>query len=199
MHVRIRSETQDLHDRLEAVVAADEQTSARASYVRYLYRLWRLHRAAEDDLCGRDFSRFGFSYATRRRSPLLESDLAALDDPMAASQRADLPALPPFATPAAALGAVYVIEGSAMGARVLLAQITRNLDLDADSGASFFAGRPSDDRHMWRAVLAALAMIDPDGRDADAAVAGARAMFALFMRELPEPAHAGALVGQRRG
>jgi heme oxygenase len=196
---RLRRETRDLHDRLEAAVDAERQLGARADYARYLRRLWRLHRSAEDDLCRRDFTAFGFSYATRRRSPLLEADLAALGCPLTARGQRDLVTLPRLANPAAALGSVYVIEGSALGARVLLGQITAALGLNGGHGAAFFAGRPSEDRQMWRSVVAALNGIDPSSPEADAAIAGARAMFTLFLTELPEPEPIGIFATTREG
>ena len=65
----------------------------------------------------------------------------------------------------AALGYVYVIEGSAIGARAILPEITAALGFDAGRGASFFGGL-KEGKHVWQGCLAALDAIDCDAPDA---------------------------------
>jgi heme oxygenase len=107
--------------------------------------------------------------------------LAALRRDAAAIGAGVLPEPPDWTldSDAAALGALYVSEGSALGGRV----IARRLDYlfgRSAQGRTFFAGT-AEDRTHWRRVAALLA--EPREQDqADEAVAAAEGCFALFER-----------------
>jgi heme oxygenase len=80
----------------------------------------------------------------RSRRPFLQRDLQALGIPAAPPA-----VLPPFDSDAAAWGSLYVLEGSALGGRV----ITRGLasaGLHAGTGAAYFHGWGDDVGDMWR-------------------------------------------------
>ena len=59
---------------------------------------------------------------------------------------------------AAVLGSLYVIEGSALGGRVIAPQLKRTLGLTQGAGASYFHGFGGETAAMWSnfRVLAAL-------------------------------------------
>ena len=80
---------------------------------------------------------------------------------------------------------MYVIEGSALGARAILPKIEAALGVDAD-GASYFSGRGGQEKPLWQACLKAINAVDLKSEGADRAVAGALATFAMFQRWLPE-------------
>ena len=131
-------------------------------------------------------------FAHGRRLPLLERDLAALGlRPL----QADLVALPPLETPAQALGSLYVLEGSALGGRVIAADVRRRLDLDAERGAAYFNGAGSATGARWREFRQHLAgELDDAPRSHPCAVRGAvdtfESLMALFQRVLHERAAA---------
>jgi heme oxygenase len=82
----------------------------------------------------------------RLRGARVRQDLDALG--LARAPRAELPlALPSVA---AALGSLYVLEGSALGAQVIAPRLARELGIDAASGGAYFAGNGEATGAMWR-------------------------------------------------
>ena len=104
----------------------------------------------------------------RRRVSLIAADLADLDTP--------LPVAVPFelTDPAAALGAIYVLEGSRLGGALL----ARNVPMDLPD--RFIRCPPAPKR--WRGLIAVLDRELTSDDQRDAAVAAARAVFDLFWR-----------------
>jgi len=101
-------------------------------------------------------------------------------------------AAPPVEAPAAAalpladlaqvLGSLYVIEGSALGGRVIAPLLKRTLGLGQGSGASYFHGFGGDTAAMWSnfRVLAALEIGD-SSRDIVQACRSASRTFAALI------------------
>ncbi|WP_420409281.1 biliverdin-producing heme oxygenase [Hoeflea sp.] len=112
--------------------------------------------------------------------------------PIAAIDVADLGLTPlpetdfsvPFQTSARRLGAFYVLEGSALGARLLVRR-AEAIGLSADFGARHLARQSSAPRR-WRAFLAVLE--DLPANDHEAAVAAARDTFRLALSIYSETA-----------
>jgi heme oxygenase len=80
----------------------------------------------------------------------------------------------------AALGGVYVLEGSALGARVIGRAVAVSLHVSPGRGGQFFCGATADAaRTRWRGLVASLdelgAQMDAAGRQR--VVAGANAVF----------------------
>lgn len=112
----------------------------------------------------------------RRKLPLIARDMSALDVPPV------LMPVPP--TPrldcAAALGALYVLEGASLGGRVIARQVARDLALTPDTGLAFFHGYGDKTGEMWNAFGTALdAWVARNGLATDV-IAGASAAFAAL-------------------
>src|SRR6195952_2382931 len=116
--VRLRDATADAHrlvePRLFPAALAD-----RSSYARMLQALLALHEPSEAQLrCTVGLPALGIDLSSRRKSPRLRADLAALGVTVRVSPGIPRPVdgddLP------RALGAFYVLEGSTLGGRVLL-------------------------------------------------------------------------------
>jgi heme oxygenase len=135
LHERLRRATRPLHDELERAVGIGEQIATRERYRVYLSRLWALHVAAETAIAAFDFSPLRFAYPEHYRSRLLADDLATVGVRAEQLRLLPLPQAPRLHCVAAALGAVYVVEGSAKGARAILPQIAASLGYDARQGA----------------------------------------------------------------
>lgn len=105
------------------------------------------------------------------RAPLLDADLAELG--LDALAPADAPVLDDDAT---LLGALYVLEGSAQGARLMLQQLRHHTT--PARGVHFMHAHAHDPRR-WRALLARLDGAPADDADAAAAESGALRTFAL--------------------
>ncbi len=108
-------------------------------------------------------------WEARRRTPALTQDLAKLgrSAPAAAEIRA--------AGPQASLGALYVLEGSRLGARLLLAEVRAGPDPAVREATAYLAH--GEGRRLWPSFLEVL---EREGEDPEAATAGALAAFALF-------------------
>jgi heme oxygenase len=188
LHQRLRRETGELHSALEAAVDIETVIASRAAYVGHLQRLWRIHAALEAPLAAFDPALLGFDYRDRRRSLHLAADLAALHAPLPASPIPLTAASLEIATRDDALGCIYVVEGSSLGARAILPQIEHALGLTARHGASFFEGFGEAGKPLWRACLAQIDDLPTDGAAALRVVEAAKATFRVYMTELPQPA-----------
>lgn len=115
-------------------------------------------------------------WESRRRTPALEHDLAALDigvDPL------PVPRLGPEndLTPEL-LGITYVLEGSRMGARVILSRIAEQPDA-AIIGATAFL-RHGFGRRLWPTFLATLESSFAAHAHPERLIAGAQLAFGMF-------------------
>lgn len=160
----LREETSELHRELDAIVGVFLN---RAAYARFLQGTFRHRAPVEAALLNADAARIS-PWRPRRLLPELEADLANLS-----LQR---PAAAPFHLSndmAAFLGAAYVLEGSALGARVLVKGVD-TLGFGPDYGARYLSAQAGS-LDSWRTLLIALGELDRQTWDA-AAHAG-RAVF----------------------
>ncbi len=189
----LRDGTRDSHERMEAAPALACLMSpalTASSYVFALQALQALHAGvaarfamlpharpicAPDDsalrLLAQDLAWFG---AGPRRC--LALDGAVTDGPTG-------------------LGALYVVEGSALGARVIGRAVSQSLGVGAGRGGSFFCSTTAEAaRSRWLAVAGFLtasgASLDADAQAR--VVAGARAVFDALARALRPPRRAAA-------
>lgn len=184
LHGRLRAATRPLHAELELAVKIDERIRTRASYIDHLVRLFGLHVSAEIALQALNFTPLGFAYPSPYRSRLLAADLAELGVPPQALRRLSLPPAPRLETIPAGLGCIYVLEGSAKGARAILPEIAAALSLDGEKGATFFNGYGQETKLMWQALLSALNRIEPFSEEGRQAVEAALDTFRMFRRGL---------------
>ncbi len=158
----LMTETRDLHDRLDRAVGAFADAGA---YRAFLSGSYGFRAAIEPALTGE-------GWRVQPLAALIARDLAYLDEP-----RPPLPDAPPLAGPAAQAAACYVLEGSALGAR-LLARRAADQGFTAGHGARHLAAQTaSPDR--WRRFLDWLEGADiPVGP----AITAARDVFGLALR-----------------
>ena len=155
----LRAATTPDHDIVDAAFA-DYDLTDRAGYIRFLMAHAAALPAAEDALAIRDLP------AWRRRTPMLAADLTTLGEPM--------PDQLPFTLPtgrAAALGALYVVEGSRLGGVLLARRVATTLP------AAYLGARHRQGE--WRHLLAAIDATVGEDMVAEA-VTGAHAAFALY-------------------
>lgn len=168
----IRVETRPAHDRIELAFDLPARLVSRDSYRDLLVRLLGFHGAFEaaavPHLAGTPFAAyFG-------RTSLIAADLDRLGG---ASEHRTGPS-PDFADAPAAMGGLYVVEGSILGGVLIAAEVRRRLGIGPDTGAGFFAGHGRDTAATWRSFTAALdASPCPDP---DRAVAAAFATYAAM-------------------
>lgn len=180
---RLRRETADLHSAVETATGLPGSVRSRLDYLSLLYRLHGFHQAVEvalaDPRWADDWAELALDPSRYRRAHLLENDLKAMQAPRPG------PATPfggidDFPT---ALGCLYVVEGSALGGRVIGPAIRSAI---GDVPTSFFGSAGRGHPSPWRALREALRRFG-DGDDCAAVVEGARLTFLAFERRVAAP------------
>ena len=169
LRARLRAETRLSHDALDAA-AARLDLSRRADCAAFLTMMAAATPPVEAAIA-RAAPRLA---EARRRTPALMADLATLG----------LPAPPPVpvalpAGEAAALGALYVLEGARLGGLALSRALDASEDPAVRAATRFM--RDPDGPALWKGYLAHLAAQTPETTDGDAAVAGALAAFDAYL------------------
>ena len=177
---RLRRETADLHSAVETATGLPHSVHSRPDYLSLLYRLDGFHQAAElalaDPRWADEWAEIALDPLRYRRAHLLENDLQAMQAPR-----------PGPATPfggiddfPSALGCLYVVEGSALGGRVIGPAIRSAI---GDVPTSFFDSADRGHPSPWRSLTAALRRFGQVG-DCRAVVQGARSTFLAFERHV---------------
>lgn len=181
LHERLRSATGPLHDAAERAFDADRRVSSLEGYIGLLDALWSVHAGLERAMAPYGPHLFELDLGTRVRSPLLAMDLQALVGRG--------PRLAPVAFaydgPAAALGGLYVLEGSMLGGRVLFNRARALSAVTERHGGRFLAGDGQATASRWRSFLHTLATLPP-AVSADEVEAGAIATFQMVIDHLAE-------------
>lgn len=161
----LRSATSDSHDRVDRLFSGTDLTDCGA-YARFLMAQAEAHLSVEAALDRSQAASVLPDWPQRQRAALLRADLAELG-------QAPPPVIEvaPFDTPAAVLGAVYVLEGSRLGGRLLQRSVSPDLPTRF-LGASDPAG--------WRTLLATLDERLQGDVERQIAVTAASDVFRLF-------------------
>ena len=172
----LRAATQDVHDRLHrhaGFAAIQDATIGRAEYRRLIGRLYGFYLPFE-----------AAASISPDRSTWLGHDLEALGRgrPLYALPRC--PHIPRLDSAHSRLGALYVVEGSALGGRELARNLDRLLGKDVAQGRRFFIGRGQKTGEAWRGYLAQLAAASSDPSARAEIINGAVETFAAFERWL---------------
>ncbi len=176
MLAQLREQTRPAHARLETTLNLLDEQLGRPEYLKILMRFhgfWQFWQP----LAGKLMDDADFT-GPRERLHLLTADLAALGlSPVAVAALPGCP-MPELGGAGAALGSMYVMEGSTLGGRVIEKQLLARLGIGQDSGGSYFAGYGERTGLMWREFLARLAAAP--AADAAQINAGANATFACL-------------------
>lgn len=176
----LKTHTADLHRQTEAAFNLPHACESTSNYATLLRTLLGVYRPLEARLDRLDWSRAGIDWPSRRKTALIEKDLSVLNasdvvDPHAGVQSIDLADLP------AAIGCIYVIEGSTLGAQFICKHIARTLKLTPDTGAAFFTGYGEATREQWNTLKdAANAFVADDAAATDRALSASTATFRCF-------------------
>ncbi len=167
-HRLLREATRDAHEALDALFTGFDLTDVEG-YRRFIGAQADALLPAEAALDAANAPAVVEDWPSRRRGHLLAADRDALGLPSRIVVEA-----PPLGGPAATAGALYVLEGSRHGARHL-----RRL-VPSGSPTSFLdADQPPGN---WAKILDRIDMILYDMDTADAALASALKVFAMFDR-----------------
>ena len=180
---RLRRETADLHSAIETATGLPQTVHSRLDYQCLLARLLGFHQAAElvlaDSRWDIGWAEHGLDPRRHLRSHLLEHDLRAMRvaPPPCATAFGGINTFP------GALGCLYVVEGSALGGRMIAPAIRAAI---GDVPLTFFTGAGRGHPSPWRAVTGALRQFGHGG-DCAAVIDGARMTYAAFQRYVTAP------------
>lgn len=171
--IALRSATQDSHERLHrhaGFSAVKDGTISLPDYRALLTCLYGFYLPFERAV-GVD----------NIRTQWLEEDLIRLGVNSASFPRIRLCAtIPRYDCPERRLGALYVVEGSALGGRMLCRGLDRLFGKESIEGRRFFAGRGADTGNAWVAFLDRLASVGPAPIGRTALLSGAIETFEVF-------------------
>jgi heme oxygenase (biliverdin-IX-beta and delta-forming) len=148
---RLRTETRDLHRRIESAVDIEAAAGDLHAYRGLLARTLGYYRPVEQMLAAFDWHTVGIDFAARRKAPMLVADLQALG--VSAARLRELAwcaAIPSPASLAGALGVMYVLEGATLGGQVIVRMLSEKHGLSPTTGAAFHHGYGPANGARWR-------------------------------------------------
>jgi heme oxygenase len=178
----LRAATHDSHKAVERLTPFFRADFDRPAYLRWLDLMYGFYRRVDTAVAASGFvSQTGWAY--RERSRLIEQDLALLAArrPVEPLDVKDVLApLGRLSQPGEVAGMLYVVEGSALGGKVLLTVLARSAAVTADAGASFFAPHGDQPQLRWADYVALLDRLSvaPDWQAAT--VHGAETTFTVL-------------------
>ena len=179
----LKRETRAAHEAIERVVDVPASFSCQHRYRELLGRFYGFHAAweeqAEAAIADPAFCR------PRRKLPLLVRDLVALGLGDRVGSLPICPSVAPMRTRAAAIGSMYVLEGSTLGGTLLAKAAERRLGLSAAAGCAYFRSYGPNVGPMWKSFcLYAEGAVAPS--EHEAAVDSALSTFASLQGWLCE-------------
>ncbi len=182
---RLKTETEEVHRRLEARLPLLSDSLSTTTYVSLLTRFFGLYLPLERAIALHPAAALPqLDFPRRRKADLIRKDLAFFgfigDDiaglPLAAG-------LPHVERVEDVFGCLYVTEGATLGGALIGRHLQERFGFTAESGAAFFHAYGERRGAMWKAWREALAALPPE-TDGDRLVAAARATFVAFEQHL---------------
>ena len=174
---RLKTATAEHHARLDGRVQPELQTLE--GYRRVLPALATAIRGIEDALhvWSEPLLNAGFDLRERSKEAWLVLDERALDLTVVDWRTAF-----ELTQPAAAFGAVYVVEGATLGGQVITREVAETLGITPMSGGRYFFGYGNDTGRMWTRTRESLQRFAAQGDNDQGMIKGAINTFGLFER-----------------
>lgn len=177
----LRTGTALLHVALEKRLPFFTERLDAGWYRRLLQAYYGFYGPVESALYDSGLIPDGYDCALRVKTPTLVSDLNALGlDDLAVDTLPRCLELPTFDTPAACLGALYVLEGATLGGQVLRREMDQRLNVNADNGGAFLNIYGVETGRRWKDFLDYLGNQPLDAPAKQRAVDAARSTFSCF-------------------
>jgi heme oxygenase len=170
---RLRQETGAAHGELDATLHLIDRLSSMQQRVGVLAGYHRFHHRAEAAIAPFLGGTADLDFAARRRSQLIAEGISVLGQELLPDRAASLD----ISTRSEAFGALYVLEGSSLGGRVILKELKRRgVSL---TGLGFLDPYGFNTGPRWRSFLAILEREVQSGELQRNAVTGALNTFAF--------------------
>ena len=191
---RLKNETAACHERLEQALDLMRDDLQRDEYIALLERFYGYVAPWEDAAAACMPASLVRFFDTRRKTPLLAADLAALTGERTpvgsvpqADSRYDLPHLHNIGD---VFGSMYVMEGSTLGGRFIAPHVAQCLELEPGLGNAYFDGYGARTGSMWNAFRETAAASVPETQHDDAVKAAVATFESLHSWLCPESADA---------
>lgn len=148
----LKTQTADSHKKLEELPVSMSIMSPEMKIEDYTYYLGLMHDVHNDTegFIFPFFSNLIDDLEQRRKKHLIENDLLFLNSNKTNTEKV-------FQTdgisPAFALGILYVVEGSTLGGRFILKNVSKVLQLSEEEGVSYFNGYGEKTGSFWKSFL----------------------------------------------
>lgn len=172
----LKERTATTHDRLDKAIMDREPFASRERFGQFLRMQYLLHRDIDALYCNPALSALLPDLDVRRRFSLIAQDLADLEIGAPALNEAPIFTAETQPDMPAALGWLYVAEGSNLGAAFLLKE-ARTLDLSEDFGARHLAAAPEGRGRHWRTFTGSLDALSLQETEEHSVVTGAENAF----------------------
>jgi heme oxygenase len=176
---RLRSATASHHQAIDHALGLPASIQTLEDYEAWLARFFALYQPMESTLRGfPQWPEWDIDIAELGMAAALSCDLAALRRDVSLIKPAPQGRLPKLATFPAALGSLYVLEGSKLGGRFILHDLAGRLGAGIAGSDAFFAGNGSQTGSRWSRFQSSLDRFSA-GRpgEFDEVVSGAQATF----------------------
>jgi heme oxygenase len=117
-------------------------------------------------------------YNQRRKTDAITDDIKALGGTL--SETASDNELPAITNTLQAFGALYVIEGSTLGGKIISGIMQKHLHFNNNEGLSFFNGYGDQTQQMWDSFKQTLNEVVTDATNEDEVLSAANQTFDLF-------------------
>jgi heme oxygenase len=173
---RLKRVTAADHDRVESLIPLMQPDLTKELYLSVLLRFYCFVHGWESWAANNVPEELRPLLLERQRSHLLEADLLYFNEKRPSLQYV-FPGLR-FRGNAAFLGAMYVIEGSALGGQYIARHLEHALGLVPGKGDAYFRGYGDRTRGMWREFQNTLEQLND--KEADGVIDAAKKMFSAF-------------------
>lgn len=168
----LKSQTADSHKKLEglsvsmSIMSPDMKIEEYANYLKLMHDV---HQDTEETIFPL-FTNLIDDIEQRRKKQLIEADLSFLNYDVTTAEKVFK--AENFSVPFA-LGILYVVEGSTLGGRFILKNVSRVPQLSGDKGVSYFNGYGEKTGFFWKSFLNFLSEYEQENNCGDAIVEGA--------------------------
>jgi len=168
----LKIQTSDSHKKLEELPVSMSIMSPEMKIEDYTYYLSLMHDVHNDTetLIFPLFSDLIEDLEHRRKKQLIENDLLFLNSNNTDSEKVFQ--IEGISTPFA-LGILYVVEGSTLGGRFILKNVSKFPELSGDKGVSYFNGYGEKTGSFWKSFLNFLSEYEQKHDCGDAIIEGA--------------------------